>query len=75
MNYLIEYKAKGDLGVILKQGTMRAKGKASEFEAKAGLENYLAKTLPGFKKLEITKCQPESVFGPGLDFFSEIFNK
>lgn len=71
MNYLIEYKAIGEFGV--KTGTIRAKNKSSEFEAKAGLENHFIKTLRGFERLVVIKCSPENSFDVN-DFF-DLFKK
>jgi len=77
-NYIIEYESLDASGHIIKYGKMRAKNKMSEFEAMAGLDNHLKKTVPGHHKMNVKKIRAEgifdSIFGPGHmeDFLSKI---
>lgn len=62
-NFIIKYTAYDGQGKVLKEGKMRAKKKASEFEAKVGLEEWFKKTLPSFNRLVISECYKESILG------------
>jgi len=59
-NFLIKYQAYNNQEQLIKSGEMRAKNKFNEFAAKAGLEEYFKKNLPGFTKLVVNSCREVS---------------
>lgn len=61
-NYLITYTVKNKRGDVIKSGKIRAKNKFSDFEAKAGLERHLRKTITDFHTLIIHSCGSEDLF-------------
>ena len=70
MNYIIEYTITSYNGSVLKKGKMRAKNKASEFEAKAKFGEWIKKRYPNCNKLIIHSCYEE---GSIIDSFGDIF--
>ncbi len=70
MNFIIEYTVKSTSGHVLKQGTIRAKNRASEFEAKVKTEAWLKKKHSDFGSLIIHGCREENPFGDIFGFKS-----
>jgi len=73
--YIIEYTALSKEGsVLLDRKKIKAKSKATEFEALAGLERYLSKKYIDFAKLQVhdIRIAPlyDDIFG---DIFKDIF--
>lgn len=71
-NFLVKYKAIAADGRVIKEGTIIAKMKMSKFEALAGTEEHLKKTIPGCVKIVGTA---EMDYGNGdlLDAFFNMF--
>jgi hypothetical protein len=72
-NYMIEYQCLNAAGMVIKSGKIRAKQKASEFEALAGTENHLKSKIPGMVKMVCVKIEIDFDFGgSGMDWFNTI---
>jgi hypothetical protein len=56
-NYRIQYQCVDNAGKILKEGTIIAKRKASEFEALTGLEKHLKTKVEGMTKIVCVKIR------------------
>jgi len=70
-DYIIEYRVISIVGAILKEGKIKAKNKISEFDAAAGTQKHLLRTVPHADKVIIDKCRKD--MGPGLEDFFSIF--
>lgn len=62
MNYIIEYKALGKNGAVLASGKMKAKNKASSFEAQCSFEKHLKNKHKDFTRLIVISCKAENQF-------------
>ncbi len=69
MNFIIQYTAKSKSGAVLAQGKVRAKNKATKFEAQVMFEEHLRKKHTDFGMLIIHSCLEERV----SDIFGDIF--
>ena len=70
--YIIEYTVYGRDGLVLKTGTMRAKRKATAFEAQCKFELYLKGKYPQFSRLVVHECKEDfDLFD--LSVFSDMF--
>lgn len=72
-NYLIDYKCLDASGKVLKEGTVRAKRKLSEFEALAGAEEFFKKTVKGCVKMTGNARLEHNDFGDMLNDFKDLF--
>ena len=69
-DYIIEYTLKAKDGSVLISGKMRAKNKATKFEAQAKFEKLLKKKYANFGQLIVHKCYVDVPFS---DVFGDIF--
>jgi hypothetical protein len=70
--YIIKYEVYNSIDIVLKHGTMKAKNKETEIEAKVGLEKFLQKSVTGFHRLVILECKEEFDY---KNFFGDLFDK
>lgn len=62
-NFRITYKAYNTKLQVIKEGNVIARNKMSEFDALAGYENHLKKTLPNLHRLECITLEIETMIG------------
>ena len=67
--FIIVYSVFDKDSKLVKGGTMKVKNKATEFEAKCSLEDYLKKKHTDFSSLVIDSCKEELLGG----MFDDIF--
>jgi hypothetical protein len=68
-NYIIDYICYSSGGIVLHDGKMRVKNRASDFEAKCSLEDFLKRKYENFGSLVIRSC----VIDLGIPGFGDFF--
>lgn len=71
--YIVVYEVVNSKGNVIKSGKIKCKNKLSKFDAMAGLDNHLEKTVPDFYKMNVKSCHEDNLLGFDFDMFGKMF--